>query len=105
LVIGVTASDQVSSFGAVEPWLTLAFFFITFGYVASDFSSTFSCAASSACFDLYRFLLYDALRRPLPDTPDNELATGHSISQQLFRGSKSEIPYRHPADGAPSGTS
>jgi hypothetical protein len=37
-------------------------------------------------FDLYRPLLYQSLRIPLPKTPQEEYAIGLQITEYLFRG-------------------
>lgn len=39
-----------------------------------------------SAFDLYRFKLYEAVRFPLPETPENEEKQGQRLSEYLFRG-------------------
>jgi len=39
-----------------------------------------------AAYDLYRFALYQQLRWPLPETPQQECAAGRDITQYLWRG-------------------
>jgi hypothetical protein len=43
-----------------------------------------------SCFDLYRGLLYEALRLPLPSTPAVEQAHGEALTQYLSRGALPE---------------
>jgi hypothetical protein len=45
-----------------------------------------------AAFDVHRRSLYNGLRWPLPSDPASELATGHEITQYLWRGSSKSVP-------------
>lgn len=44
-------------------------------------------------FDLYRFLLYQALRFPLPDDPKTEVAAGQNVTAYLLRGTKDNVQF------------
>ncbi len=44
-------------------------------------------------FDLYRPLLYQALRFPLPDDPLTEVAAGEHVTAYLLRGSKDGVRF------------
>lgn len=44
-------------------------------------------------FDLYRPLLYQALRFPLPDDPKTEVAAGENLTAYLLRGSKDGVRF------------
>jgi hypothetical protein len=37
-------------------------------------------------FDLYRFALYEQMRWPLPENPDDERKDGESLTQYIWRG-------------------
>lgn len=45
-----------------------------------------------SCYDVYRLLLYEALRWPLPITPAEEQRYGRELTAYLDRGSKAEAP-------------
>ncbi|MGF1537172.1 MAG: hypothetical protein ACFB4J_11910 [Elainellaceae cyanobacterium] len=45
-----------------------------------------------SAFDLHRFKLYEALHWPLPQTPEQEQASGALLTQYLWRGSRSTSP-------------
>jgi hypothetical protein len=48
-------------------------------------------------YDLYHRLLYDALRWPSPKSPRDDREQGIAISQYLWRGSDSDMPFRDDA--------
>lgn len=64
-----------------------------FGLVAAWFSYRWALSAAitysdliEATFDLYRHLLYEALRWKLPEDPDEERRVGRQLNEYLWRG-------------------
>ena len=51
-----------------------------------------------ASFDLYRFALYEQLRWPLPENPDDERKAGELLSEYVWRGtSPAGLTFARPA--------
>lgn len=62
------------------------------GYRAALISGSIYSDLLEACFDLYRWDLYEALAWPLPKNPAEEQEAGGRLTQYLWRGSVQSEP-------------
>jgi hypothetical protein len=89
--------EHLASRAALIPVLAAAFAWLSYRNAVA--AATAYAEALRVVFDLHRFLLYEALRRPLPQDLDNEREEAERIMHLLGSGVAASWQYVHPVAG------